>query len=94
MENIIQLKFDKTVTRLAGYQYGKQVYDTQVKETIDFTKQVRIEFPEQIVSVASSFVQGFFDEIVRKVGILGVGKQVIVVAPNIDVEDKIIKNLR
>lgn len=94
MEKVIRLEFDKTVTRLAGYPYGKQVYETQVGNTIDFTQGVQIEFPEQIVSIASSFVQGFFDEIVKKVGILGVGKQVIVVAPSIDVEEKIIKNLQ
>ena len=94
MKNVICLKFDKTVTRLAGYLYGKQVYESQVQKSIDFTQDVRIEFPEQIVSIASSFVQGFFNEIVANVGILAVGKQVMVVAPNLDVEEKIIKNLQ
>ena len=94
MGNIIKLKFDKTVTRLAGYPYGRHIYDTQVKDVIDFSQCVQIEFPEQIVAIASSFVQGFFDEIIKKVGILGIGRQVIVMAPSIDVEDTIIKNLQ
>lgn len=94
MKKTIYLEFDKTVTRLAGYPYGKLVYKTQVGTAIDFTQDIEIVFPEQIVSIASSFVQGFFNEIVAKVGILGVGKQIRVVAPSIDVEEKIIKNLQ
>lgn len=90
----IYLQFSKTVTRLAGNEYGRKVYEEQVKSIIDFSCKTQIVFPEHIISVASSFVQGFFDEIVARVGILGVGKQVEVVAPSINVDEKIIKNLR
>ena len=94
MNNHIKLVFNKTVTRLAGNEYGRLVYNEQVKDKIDYSKTVTIEFPEQIVSIASSFVQGFFAEIIMNVGILGIGKQIIVLAPSIDVENKIIKNLQ
>ena len=90
----IQLQFGKTVTRLAGNDYGRQIYEEQVKDIIDFSTVTQIVFPSQIISIASSFVQGFFDEIVANIGILGVGKQVLIVAPSINVEEKIIKNLR
>lgn len=92
--NSIQLKFGKAVTRLAGNEYGRQVYNEQVKDIIDFSTVTQIVFPEQIISIASSFVQGFFDEIVANIGILGVGKQIIVIAPSLNVEEKIIKNLQ
>lgn len=92
--NIIQLKFGKAVTRLAGNDYGRQIYQEQVKDMIDFSSVTQIVFPEQIISIASSFVQGFFDEIIANIGILGIGKQIIIVAPSLDVEKKIIKNLQ
>lgn len=92
--NIIQLKFGKAVTRLAGNDYGRQIYQEQVKDIIDFSSVTQIVFPEQIISIASSFVQGFFDEIIANIGILGIGKQIIIVAPSLDVEKKIIKNLQ
>lgn len=92
--NIIQLKFGKAVTRLAGNDYGRQIYQEQVKDIIDFSSVTQIVFPEQIISIASSFVQGFFDEIIANIGILGIGKQIVIVAPSLDVEKKIIKNLQ
>ena len=65
MENKVELKFDKTVTRLAGNPYGRLVYEEQVKGKVDFGKTVYITFPDEIIYIASSFVQGFFDEIVK-----------------------------
>lgn len=94
MSNHIKLEFSKSVTRLAGNEYGRSVYNSQVRNAIDFSQTVTIEFPEHIVSVASSFVQGFFEEIIMKVGILGIGDKVIVIAPGMDVEKKIIRNLQ
>ena len=90
----IHLKFGKAVTRLAGNEYGRQIYQEQVKDRIDFSVVTQIVFPEQIISIASSFVQGFFDEIIANIGILGIGKQIIIVAPSLNVEEKIIKNLQ
>jgi len=93
MNNEIKLKFDKTVTRLAGNPYGRLVYEEQVKGKVDYNKVVYITFPDEIIYIASSFVQGFFDEIIKKVGVLGVGKQVIITANGIDINKTIIKNL-
>jgi hypothetical protein len=93
MENKVELKFDKTVTRLAGNPYGRLVYEEQVKGKVDFGKTVYITFPDEIIYIASSFVQGFFDEIVKIVGILGVGRNVIVTANGVNVQKMIIDNL-
>lgn len=92
--NIIELQFSKAVTRLAGNAYGRKIYNEQVKGKIDFSSKTQIVFPDQIIAIASSFIQGFFDDIIANIGIMGVGDQVIVVAPSINVEEKIIKNLR
>lgn len=93
MNNEIKLSFDKTVTRLAGNPYGRLVYEEQVKGKVDYNEVVYITFPDEIIYIASSFVQGFFDEIIKKVGVLGVGRQVIITANGIDVNKTIIKNL-
>lgn len=90
----IKLEFDKTITRLAGFPYGEAVYNEQVKGHVDFSGPVTIEFPEQIVKIASSFVQGFFKEIIYEVGVEGIGKSVQIVTPNLNLKQTIISNLR
>lgn len=79
MENKVLLSFDQTITRLAGYSYGKETYDKQIAGKLDFTKTASIEFPTQIVKAASSFVQGFFEDIIRQVGIEGIDKTVVLI---------------
>lgn len=68
MENRIVLKFDKAATRLAGNPFGRATYEQQVKDSIHFDERNVIVFPTQIEKIASSFTQGFFEEIVKKVG--------------------------
>jgi len=63
-----KLSFDSSVTRLAGNPYGREVYDKQLKGKIDFDAVSVIIFPKEIENVASSFVQGFFYEIVDNIG--------------------------
>lgn len=68
MKNRIELEFHRADTRLAGNPYGKEVFIAQVREKIDYTMLNTIVFPENIEKVASSFVQGFFEEIIKNVG--------------------------
>lgn len=83
MENKFKLKFnDNTITRLAGYTYGKKIFDEQVKGKIEYDKLIIIEFPLQIERVASSFVQGFFEEIIENIGNLNFDKKVKIKASN------------
>jgi len=80
--NKISLEFDKTLTNLAGYDYGKAIYDEQVKGKIDIDKEFGIEFPSQIRGVASSFVQGFFEDIVDNIGLIETEKNVHIISEN------------
>ncbi len=91
--NYIKLKFDKTITRLAGFPYGEAVFNEQIKGYVDFSKPITIEFPEQIVKIASSFVQGFFKGIIYEVGIEEIGKSVEIVTSNLELKQTIISNL-
>ncbi|RHS23354.1 DUF4325 domain-containing protein [Clostridium sp. AF12-19] len=89
----IELVLDKTVTRLAGYELGKKIFNEQVKEKINYNEKTIIVFPNNITKLASSFIQGFFGEMVEKIGIAGIEKQIIIESSNEDLRDSIIKNL-
>ena len=64
----ICLDFPKTVTALVGYEYGEKIYKQQVKDKICWQEHNVIIFPDEITSVAISFVQGFYNEIVKNLG--------------------------
>lgn len=75
---IIELKFDSTITSLAGNPYGRKVFEEQVKGRINYEDQCIIVFPSEIKRIASSFVQGFFKEIIENVGLLNFNSQIII----------------
>ena len=94
MEQTIQLEFNMTITRLAGYDYGKSVYENQVRDKINYTSPIiRLVFPNRIVKIASSFVQGLFKGIVEQIGLDEIGKKVIVQAASPQLEESIMSNL-
>lgn len=92
MKRII-LEFDNSLSGLAGYEYGKQIYNEQVKNKISFDEEVCIEFPDNIQRIASSFVQGFFEEIAENVGISSIGKNIEIKCVNDKLKKSIIDNL-
>ncbi|GAA0825231.1 hypothetical protein [Clostridium tertium] len=67
MENIIELKFNNTISRLAGNAFGKSTYINQVKDKINFNDTNIIIIPDYIEDIAISFVQGFTYEIFEKI---------------------------
>ena len=93
MNNIVEIEVDKSITGLAGYDYGKKIYTEQVKNKIDLQQNFVIVFPDNIQRMASSFIQGFFEEIVGEIGILGVERQLEVRSSNINFKEIIVKNL-
>lgn len=76
MAQEIKLSLPKDFTKLAGNKYGKGIYQTQVKDNINLNDKIVFIFPDQIDRAASSFVQGFFDEIIKKIGIEGIKSQI------------------
>ena len=73
----IKLKFKNVITSLAGTSYGKTIFNEQVGD-IDFQQSYNIIFPEQIINIATSFIQGFFEEFVKEIGISGIEKQITI----------------
>ncbi len=68
MNNVIELEFPKTISTLAGNPYGKEVYEKQVKDKFRLDVVNIICFPNNIDDLATSFIQGFFAEIVKITG--------------------------
>lgn len=64
----IELIFNKSITRIAGNPYGKQIYNEQVKDKVDLNAVNKIIFPDNINGVSISFVQGLMYEIVEDKG--------------------------
>lgn len=93
MNNTFELEFGNTITKLAGNDFGCEIYNTQVRDYIDFTQDITIIFPNRIDSIASSFVQGFFDEIVANIGISGIENMVEIISSIPNVKKIVIDNL-
>lgn len=89
----IELDLDRSVTRLAGYEYGKSVFDNQVKDKIDYNDSIVIVFPSNIVKLASSFIQGFFGEMVENIGISGIEEKVSIESSNPKIHRDVVNNL-
>lgn len=92
-ENVINLCFDKSDDRLAGYPYGRKVFKDQVSNKIRYDQNNHIVFPDQIRWVASSFVQGFFSEVVERVGYANFDNVITIKAQSGDLEKNIRKDL-
>ena len=63
-ENVAFIDLPKELTHLAGHQYGKTVFDS-IKAQMDYDKPITFVFPGRITHVATSFIQGFFEEIMN-----------------------------
>lgn len=88
MKRII-LKFGKADTALAGFEYGLSVFNEQVKEKIEGESEFEIVFPDQIELVASSFVQGFFADLIESVGLSEIRNNIVITAKDDDLTNKI-----
>ncbi len=82
MSNSVELVFNKTITKLAGFIYGEDVFKEQVKDKINLFEPSEIVFPAHIERVASSFVQGFFAEMVDIIGYQRIEDNITIVTAN------------
>ena len=89
----IKLNFKTSISGIAGYKYGEQIYNEQVKQWINWDENITIIFPSNILLVAISFVQGFFNDMVQHWGLDGTMNHVIIKAATSEVESTIKKNL-
>lgn len=78
----INVKIPPTVKSLTYNPYGKEVYEKQVKEYIDLTDMNEIVFPDQVEKASSSFVQGFFADVIDTIGIDAISAHFTIVSPS------------
>ena len=80
----ITLDFDKMLTSLAGNQFGKNVFIKQIEKVV-YDEYYEIVFPDRIRNIATSFIQGFFQEFVECFGISGIKDRISIVStmPNL-----------
>ncbi|MGF7010654.1 hypothetical protein M2146_001178 [Lachnospiraceae bacterium PF1-22] len=80
---------------LVGFEKGKQDYLQYVegKQTINDTDTLHIYFANDIVSIASSYAQGFVSELVDYYGYVKVREMLKVHAANQNIEESFIKNM-
>ena len=78
----INIDVPPTVKSLTYNPYGKEVYEKQVKSYVDLNDMNEIVFPEQVVKASSSFVQGFFSDVIDTLGPEGIFAHFTIVSPN------------
>lgn len=64
--NRIILNFDKTLIGIAGFQFGKTTFEKQVAPYYKKNEKNILVFPKELQTVAISFVQGFFYNLLEK----------------------------
>ncbi|SFQ38053.1 hypothetical protein SAMN02910358_01827 [Lachnospiraceae bacterium XBB1006] len=94
MNNQFELHFEKAMTCIAGYDYGIEIFTTQIKDKISYTEPIIIIFPDRIIKVASSFVQGLFKEIIDNIGYEGVDRNVTIISGNEKLTNQIRSRIR
>ena len=76
---IFDLKFDWEERTLTTFEYGEKVYNEQVKNIINLDNNpIVFVFPKNILKVSSSFVQGFFKDVIDKIGYVGFEERIII----------------
>lgn len=91
--NRINLVFDKTITRLAGNEFGYKTYLEQVEGKIDWDNKNVITFPNEIDRIAISFIQGFVRDILKKIDKNKIGELIVFEANTKELVEKILSNI-
>lgn len=66
-DNAIELDFKDKINRLAGIDFGREVYETQMKNKIDYSNKNAIIFPDTIEDISITFIQGLTEDIFNKI---------------------------
>lgn len=93
-KNIINLVFDSTISGLAGNDYGASEYKKQLESKIDYENINVIVFPQNIKKVAISFVQGMFNNILKKISKEEIDKYIEIQTFYPKLTNKIIDNIK
>lgn len=87
------MEFPNTLTRLTDNPYGRRIFQEQVEKNIKYDMVNVIQFPDHIIRASSSFVQGFFTEIVQHLGYDKLKEYIEIKSINQSLIDSVWKNL-
>ena len=93
-KNNINLEFDKTISGLAGNEYGYEEYKKQIRDKFDIKKINVIIFPQNIEKVAISFIQGMFRDILSQIDKEELEKYIEINSSSEELTEKIINNIK
>lgn len=93
MDNTFNLEFDKTAIILAGRDYGVRMFKEQLEGRIDYKNEITLIFPDHIKSLASSFIQGFFLDFKKHIGLEGIERQVVIEDNGRNFKKRVLDNL-
>lgn len=93
-DNIIELKFDKTISGLAGNDFGYEEFKKQIRDKFDYTTNNIIIFPGTIQKVAISFIQGMFKDILEKIDKNIIENYVTIKSSSEQLTKKIVDNIK
>lgn len=93
--NGFRIKVDPKITVLAGFEYGREIWNTQCasNNNVDVNQDYYLILPAQIEGVAPSFVNGFFESIVEKIGAKNAAERLRVILVNRALEEDVKENI-
>ncbi len=92
-EKVIDLKFDKLDTNLAGNRLGNDVFAEQIEPYLEYNKVNIAVFPETIEDIASSFIEGMYKKLGEKYGKSKAIQIMLLDAKNKEAKEKISESI-
>lgn len=93
-DNVIELKFDKTISGLAGNDFGYEEFKKQIRDKFNYEANNIIVFPDTIQKVAISFIQGMFKDILEKIDKNIVENYITIQSSSEQLTKKIVDNIK
>lgn len=91
-KNVVFAEIPDDIYALHGHQYGKTIFNNLCGK-IDYNEPISIVIPDHVKTIGNSFIHGFFEEIVEKVGIEYVINNVYIVSKINNAKNIIIESL-
>lgn len=92
--NEIKLKFDPTLGRATGRDFGRYIYKEQVKPNIKEDEMNQIIFPDNITAIGISFARGLMEAEVSKYGKEGLFKHFEFKSKSVSFVKKIVESVQ
>ena len=78
-KNVAFIDVSEDLTHLAGHQYGRNVFNS-IQSSFNYDEPITIVFPGRITHIATSFIQGFFEEIMNHWSVLDLENKMFVIS--------------